>query len=932
MLGPVQVWAGGRRLALDGAITETLLSALVIEADKVVPIAGLVDIGWGHEPPATVRRQVHNRLARLRTTLVSAGFPAGVITADGHGFVLRTAGIHLDLAQFHEYAHQAAAAPGPRQAVTALRTALGFWRGPAFGGLDSQRLLAIADQLAEQRLSAWERCLDLELQTGRHREVLAELVGLHRLHPARESLAAWLMLALYRCGRPAEALAVFATTRDHLAEELGVEPGPQLSTLYNDVSSNSPALQLRPPDASVQTARAVNQLPMLTPTFVGRPDEIAVIVAALEPSADGGPRIVALSGMAGIGKTTLAVRAARQTLADFPDGCLYTDLRGVDLQPADPAAVLGSFLRALGIAPREVPRDFDERAALLRTTTADRRLLMVLDNAHGEAQVRPLLPAGSGCAVIVTSRRTLASLDSHATVELRLFSTEESAQLLSAVAGAQPLEGDPDAVIRLVAACAGLPLAVRIIGARLAHQHDLGPRQLADQLTRRARPLAELSVGDLDVHATFMLSYQRLSRRAADLLHRLGVSFQLTYTQRTMAVLSGSGTAGVRTAVDELNNANLLTVIHDGGTGSIADEPRYRLHDLLRAFATDRAERTQERTASEESLRDLIWWYIDAVSVGAWFVRGGLLTVPAAVPDEPLRFDEFAEAVAWFDVESANLVAAVRAASGHGWHEQTWRLAYALRMFFQARHMIDEWLSTHQLGLRAAQELGDLSAQAKLHEGLSQAHYAQHQYAESQEAAQSALRLNEKTGDRIATARCHEYLGNALDLRGEPQAAEGHYLAALAEPDYVGDPYYATSLQLNLGALYGRQGRFNEAKEMFHPVLEMALARADAELTCVAHHNLAVAYRRLDRYSEGMVHARAEIEIAQRNRFTLREARGWEALGDLCADQGLPEGAEHLRRAMELYASVNDPKALRLRTEVLQALEKAAPQPRDAAA
>jgi DNA-binding SARP family transcriptional activator/tetratricopeptide (TPR) repeat protein len=905
VLGPVQVRAAGRAITLDGPITEALLAVLAVDADRIVPVHALVDAGWDTDPPATVRRQVRNRLARLRAALLNAGFPPTVITAQGTGFVLSTEGVDLDLARFHHGVRRAADATEPSDAVVALRAALDLWRGPAFAGLDSPRLLALSDQLAEQRLSLWERCFDLELQLGRHPDVVAELVGLHALHPAREALAGQLMLAYHRCGRQVDALNVFARTRAHLAEEFGVTPGELLCRLHQDILQDSPRLRLSNVDARRSVTRGVNQLPMLTPTFVGRSEEVGIVLSVLRTPGAEGPRIVALSGMAGIGKTTLAVSAARQCAGDFPDGCLYADLRGVNARPAEPIGVLGAFLRSLGVAPSHIPHDGGERAVLFRERTADRRILIVLDNAHGESQVRPLIPGTPTCAVLITSRPTLAGLDTTATVELPPLTTVESTQLLSTVVGADRLRQEPDAVQSLVTACAGLPLAVRIVAARLAHQRDLDLRRFAASMHDRSQTLPAMRVGDLDVHATFMLSYRQLSAAASGLLDRLGVSFQLDYSERTLGALSGSD---VGAAIQELTNAHLMDPVR-------ADEPRYRLHDLVRAFAATRASEALPEHEAYAAVEHLVVWYLDAVNTAARFERGGLDPAAIATPAGiPLRFESFAEAVAWFDDEAANLAAAVVEASRRGWHELTWKLAFALRVFFQSRHLLDEWLTVIELGLDAARAIGDVHAEARLLEGLTQIHFSHREYAASQAASSRAQQLYDRAGDRIGVARCHELQGNALDLLGVQDAAEKHYRAAMAEPEYAALPYYAKSLQLNLGALYGRRGRYAEAMEMFRPVLDLALAERNWELACVAHHNIAVAHRRLGTSADGMDHARAEIEIAREHRFTLREARGWEVLGNLCQDQDLPEGVQHIERAILLYEQMNDPHAEALRT------------------
>lgn len=899
VLGRVAIVRSGTEIAVNTPMLRRMLAVLLARLlgrhGQPIRAEVFVEAMWD-DPPRTAHKTLQVYVHRLRQIL---GDDARVEHHPSAGYSLIPAeATTVDAVDFRDLIRRAGGTSEAAVSVELYREALGRWHGPAFDGFeDVAPVQPAAERLDEERLQSLERCLELELQLGRHAEVGNEIAEAAQQHPFREALQAHLMLALYRNGRQAEALAVYRRTYDQLADELGIEPSAILQDLHARILRNDPGLWSHTGPGS-----QLNQLPMITRTFVGRGDERAAITGALTPADPGGPAVVSVSGMGGVGKTTLAVQVAARCLRTYADGCLFIDLRGTSTTPAEPMTVLGGFLRAIGVPPREVPTESGERLGLYRTLTAQKSLLIVLDNAASEAQVRPLLPGWQSSAVIITSRSPMPGLDSALAMELGLLSRDEGAELLRAIGGRSWLDADPATVDDLVTACAGLPLAVRVVAGRLAGERELTPRQLVELLRDHKRGLPELTVGDLDVQASLDLSYQPLSPDARALLHRLGITFQLDVTARTAQVLAGAS----KRSLVELVSAQLLTRSGD----------RYRLHDLVRLYAGTRARQHEDGADLDGSVRRMVQWYLHSALHASWT---GLGTIPRRVtvgdsPADTMLFTDLAEAMRWCEEESDNLIAAVNEAAVRGWHEEAWKIAVALRNYFRVGFLMDQWQSVNVVAVASAEALGDKGAQGQVLESTGDALLQQHDNAAGRGYFERALELYREVDDRLGQGRCHIGLGNIADRLGDSTTAEKHYRFALS---LCGDiPYYVMTMQLNLGTLYGRQRRYAEAIDAMEPVLRHALAEGSWEMACYAHHNIGECCLYVDRIAEAEEHARQQIRLAQQHKLPAREARGWELLGMVYAKQGKPEAVEMLRDVVERYERLGDPQAEKVRAQL----------------
>ncbi|MFI6298949.1 BTAD domain-containing putative transcriptional regulator [Nonomuraea sp. NPDC050790] len=547
LLGPVRARRGTAELDLGSPKQRLLLAALVLADGRALGRDQLIDVLWAEDPPETARNVLRTYASRLRAVL---GREALVSAGSGY----RLAPVQTDLAEFDRLVE----AGRPAEA-------LALWRGEALAGLPGPYASAQRDALEQRRLAVLERRLAADLEAGL--EVTGELSALVAAHPLRESVRGLLMRALYRGGRQSEAVGVFTEARRLLDEELGVAPSAELADVYQQVITGS-----LPPSGTAGPAPA--QLPGDIPDFTGREEAVRAVEDLLRTG------MVAVSGLGGVGKTALAVHVAHRVKERYPGGQLHVDLRGAGADPADPALVLERFLDALGAT--RVPPDQEGRAALLRTLTADRRVLFLLDNAASAAQVRPLLPSGAGNGVMVTSRARLSDLIGARHVDLDVLTEREAAALFTAVARVP----DSPAVARVTAACGFLPLAVRVAGARLAAR----PRWSVEDLLARlsARRLGELRVGDLGVEASFALSYDQLDAELARGFRRLAVPDSAELTVELAAAVLGRDAREAERTCEELVDLSLLESAAAG---------RYRYHDLLRDFALARTSEAERRAA-----------------------------------------------------------------------------------------------------------------------------------------------------------------------------------------------------------------------------------------------------------------------------------------------------------------------------------------------
>ena len=706
VLGTVQVVSDGQVVRPVSELRRRLLAVLLVKASRSVATDTLVDALWGTDAPQRPANSLQIHVHRLRQVLdrperlrgVPGGYQLDVAPDDLDAFVF---------ADLHSAARNAAESGDLDRAVAGFREALALWRGTPYADVDEAHLVAPeAKRLAEARMVAYEELYDAELELGRAREIVPELTELVAGYPLRERIIGQLMLALYRSGRQSRAEVTYRAARQRLARDLKTEPGRELRELFESIRSEDPSLDgpNQQPVTDPGLATKPGQLPPAPGAFVGRETEGAELDRAVAADCLGG--LVVLTGMAGVGKTGLAVHYSHQVADQYGDGQLYLDLRGHSSAPAlSPLEALGHLLRGLGA--ERVPESIAEATAEYRTQIGDRKILVLLDNVGSTEQVRPLLPATPGCLTLITSRNRLSCLvarEGAQRISLGTLDSETARALVTRLLGEQRVAAEPDQVAGLIEVCAGLPLALRIAAAQLA---DEPRRAVASYLAElRDRGLTVLALEDDEqsaVAAAFDLSYHHLEPDVRRLFRLAGLIPGLDFTVDAAAALSGTTVAEARVAVRALTGAHLLQE-HAAG--------RYRFHDLVRDYARQRAIIDELEPQRAEALNRLCTWYYRGRTAAAELLIAWCLEPPCPpLPEVPrVGFASAGEALAWLESEFQNIVAAIRACADNGLAHWCWHLALGVISGMERSGHLSDVLSMMDVVVDAARAAGDQQA------------------------------------------------------------------------------------------------------------------------------------------------------------------------------------------------------------------------------
>ena len=816
ILGPLMICAAdGSEVAIEGPRQAKVLAALLIDANEWVSVSRLSSAVWDADQPATAVRQVQDAVSALRRRLALPGAPEPLFERRGQAYRINVPADRLDLLTFTEHCDRARRLAETSDALgtaTALRTALACWRGPALDGLPGDALGAAAAQLDAHRYTAQLQLFGLELDANRHLAILDQAAALVADHPFDEELARCRMLALHRCGRRAEALAVYRDLRRTLLAELGLEPGTDLRRVHEqilteDPTLNSPtptpttspplAVSIPAPAASTPRTNGPRQLPADTGAFTGRTGEIARLTALAEETVSGRPGhaavvISAIDGMAGVGKTALAVHVAQKVAEQFTDGQLFLDLQGYDPQSAPMPAIsaLGSLLRSLGVPAARIPESESDRAALLRDQLAGTRTLLLLDNAADAAQVRPLIPGTPGCLVLVTSRRRLTGLDDADPVNLDTLPETDAVALLHKIAGSGRVPDRDPLAVELVRLCGHIPLAIRITAVRLRHRPTLTLDLLVEQLRDEHARLASLSDLDRSLSAAFDTSFAPLTAAEKRLFRLLGAVPGQDFEPYAAANLLDTDRQSAERLLEALLDHNLLIQQTAG---------RFRFHDLVRAYA--RTLLTTEAAAeAEPALERLLDYYEhtahtadDKLDAQARPSRPGAPAVPGAQP----QLTDFAGSMAWLRAERENITAAIAHARATGRDARVVTLTEALSLLLGIDGPPSAAFALHQTAADLAHALGDQvgEAEALFKMGIAKTNLGD--YAAAIALQQRSLSLSEAVGVQAGLARPLVQLAYLTREESDFPAALAYARRALEVARALGDrPGQATALRL----------------------------------------------------------------------------------------------------------------------------------------
>ena len=960
VLGPVTLWRDGREQAAGQPRQLAVLGVLATRANRVVSRGELIDAVWGDQPPASAEGGIYTYVAGLRRVIEpdrprrdpdrARPVPARTIVSGGGGYLLRLGVGALDADQFERCL---AAARGLRTecdlggALRAVDEALALWRGLPYAGVPGPFAEAEQRRLTELRTTAIEERAELLLAQGQAATAVPELIALAAAHPLREQATGLLMIALYRCGRQAEALRVFGETRKRLADDLGVDPGGELTRIHRQLLAMDPALDgpapVAPPTiagparnpASVPAgsesgeaapgadhaapsvppaaglapvsapAPSPAQLPPevagfagrtaelhwlhgLLPGFAAAPSQSAAPSRSVDPAQSAGParpavgqpgtQVALITGTAGVGKSALAIRFARQAASRFPDGQLYVNLRGFDpaSAPVPAATALLGFFDALGVSPRHVPAALDAQSALLRTLLDGKRTLLLLDNARDADQVRPMLPGSPGCLVLVTSRSQLTGLvvaDGARLLPLGVLDGGEAASLLAGRLGESRVSAEPDAVAALVGRAAGLPLALSVTCARAASRPGALLSDLAAELADARERLDALRTGDsaTDLRAVFSWSVDKLSPPAARAFRLLSLHPGPDIAAPAAASLVAASLPETRAALAELARASLLTEDAAG---------RFGYHDLLRAYAAELSAATdsdQEREAARGRILD----HYLRTAHGAGAVLFPARIRPPLPPPEPGVAAEGFEtagagdagaaaynaAQAWFRAEERVLRGVLELALAHESDEHCWKLA---------------WLLAPELNRRG-----------RMHEVLA--------------VLRTALVSAERLGDADALARVHLDLGFASGWMGDYPEADMHLRRALEFFTELGDKAGVGQAQDGIAVLLARQDRYAEALE--HAREGLRLRRAFAKSAAVAYSENVVGWilGHLGERDEALLHCRRALELHRESGSRTGLADTLDSIAFIHSRSGEHSRAiDYLEQALLVYRQIGN--------------------------
>ncbi|MBL1075675.1 hypothetical protein JK358_14865 [Nocardia sp. 2] len=834
VLGRVTVRRGGVALESGRLRTQAVLAALLFAEGRPLSAAQLVDAVWGEELPGDPVGSLRSHVLLLRKLVEPARVRRGaasVLVSVGDGYELRVPRDSVDAHRARSLAavaEDARAAGDFERARALLGEALELWQGEALAGVPGPRAADQRRRLSELRVTLWEARLDVDLRLGHHDRVVGELALASAEFPMRERLRGLWMTALYRCGRRGEALAVYADTRRLLIEELGIEPGPELAELHQRILAD----ELSAPETHSGPARRDSvrpaQLPRGIADFTGRANLVRELCEALTPTGFA-PPVVVITGMGGVGKTTLATRAGHEVRDRFPDGQLYADLHGEDDRPAEPVGVLGALLRAVGVADSDIPPTESERSALLRSLLADRRMLLVLDNAGTLDQVTPLLPSGPGCAVVVTSRALLPLPDA-TYLHLDVLTVDEARNMLGRIVGARRVAAEPEAVDAVIAACGRLPLAIRIIGARLAARPHWTIAAVAQRLADERHRLAELRCGDLTVDACFAFGYRDLPAETARAFVTLAVPAAPDLPVAAAAAILEVGTAEAARICESLVDLGLLQSV---GTD------RYSYHDLLRLFAHTTAPDLDRQGVLA---RVLDYYRATVKTIVRQRYPGHRLDYVAATAHPGAAIGSEADAHAWLDRERTALIALHRQIAADHPHlvpssvdiamliseaidpsAQSGQLADALRQLLSVAERLDD----REAELRARATLGLVLA---LDLGRGD---------EAVVVLEPARKMLRPNGNSLLLGFIEHVLGAAALLSGRTAEAIVHMTAAVDIFHDLGDPAWEGWACATLADRYGDAAQWDSAADYAERAVRAAAQVGGAAFDSLARCQLA---------------------------------------------------------------------------------------------
>ena len=945
LLGSVEIRRAGQLVRTGGGRMTVVLAMLALSVGRPVGASALIEAVWDSHLPQSAAGSLQNHVLRLRRML-----GASTIRTTSAGYLLDLEPDQVDLWRFRRLADEATAitARDPQAARALLVEALALWRGEPLDGLASEELRRDAvPALIEERLAALDRRIELDFAAGRHADTIVELRATVAKHPLRETSWWQLIAALAAAGRKAEALDRYHEIQARLRDQLGTYPSTELRALHQQLLRHDehrvpdqrpepesgprpkpePASTPAPPPTPSPTIDSRSDLPGDIADLTGRREAVAWLLAALpkDPAQALAPTVMAIDGMAGVGKTALVVHLAHRLAARCPDGQLFIDLRGhtPGHRPVEPAAALSSLLTKLGVTDNQIPDTLEDRAALWRAKLAGRRMLVLLDNAASTAQVRSLLPGAAGCLVLITSRRRLLALNATRSLSLDVLPPDDALHLLGAITGRHRLDAEPEATREVLDLCGNLPLAIRIAGARLAARPAWSITHLAERLRDQRHRLSELAAEDSSVATAFTVSYQQLTTDQQFLFRALGAHPGPDFDRFLAAAVAGIAPATAEQGLEDFLDAHLLM------------QPavdRYRFHDLLRAHArhpaeptapppktsdadpdTDKDTDTERRTA----IARLLDYYLAASHQAANLISPTtrkpeirLAHPPEAIPPMANR----ADAIAWCEQERPNLVAAIVFAAAEGWYTHAWQLPWLVGTFFHLRGHFQDWITIGQQAHGALDHATDPAARPEILRSLGLAYHHVGRSDEAVDLLDQARTSYEANDDWDGQAEVSGDLGLLAINAGRYTEAIGHHWLALelfqrakTERDQEGSLLGEATNLLSVGNALLMLGRHHGAIGYHQRALAVSREIGDRRGEGVAAVFLALSLQRSGRIAEAFKYHQLALRLNEENGDRPNVAVTLNFQGLLYRQRGkMSRALDHHRQSLELVREIGE--------------------------
>jgi DNA-binding SARP family transcriptional activator/tetratricopeptide (TPR) repeat protein len=894
-LGPIELWSAGQQRDLGPARARSILAMLLLTPRTIVPVETLIDRLWDTRPPPKARESLSAYIARLRASLRQALGDSVQLAGRARGYVLDIDPEVVDVHQFRRLRRQAdalAASGDYDRAALLLREADGLWRGQALAGIGGDWVARMRDGLEEERRAAILERVQCELELGRHADLVGELPHLLTQYPLDETFIAHQMTALYWSGRSGEALGLYRETRSLLIDEQGTDPGPVLSDLHQRILGRDPQLAVRPAGHRAGRGTRPDTLPPQTAEFVGRTEELELLTG----EHGSAPRIAVIEGMPGVGKTALAVHAARLVSGQYPDGTLYLNLHSHDpgSPSLDPAEALHRLLRMLSVPAVQIPDAIGERVALWRAQLSRRNAIVILDDAARPDQIRPLLPVSGRCLILITTRRSLSDFGGAPPLTLGVLPADDAITLFQRIAG-EDRARDVDKVAAAVGLCGHLPLAIQLTAGRVAQDHPPDLADLIEELSLSPARLGGAGAASPEVISAFDLSYGALEPDHQRLFRRLGISPCAYVSLHAAAALDGCTLAEAEKALATLLDHHLLAHAPYG---------QFRFHDLIRGYAAVRAARDDSEADQRQAVSRLLDYYLHTADQADRVLDPFRRRMPVPVTHLPAASPALGtpeDAAGWLESEWRNVLQAAQHAGRHEWKQKCADLTHVLADFVEISAYWDEAIAAHTLALQASRDLADpariahaalalsaVSQQTGRHEAtlplaeeaaeiyrsltdrrgeaeaLDQIGLAHQRATRSREALayfQEARILYRAAGDQRGAAGTLSHSGIACWHLGRSPEAMAHLRDALAAYRDVGDRRGEAKTLNNLGKINLYCGYHRDALGAYHNSLQIFREIGGALNQAILYHNIGIVYQYKGNYAEALASCRRALAM-----------------------------------------------------------------------